>query len=78
MRIGIEARHAPYGINDFHRVASCKRKVVEGLRQSGIQVGAVPTEWRFSLEEIPAELWKGIEVWNGSDTWVPVGLNLSV
>lgn len=78
MRIGIEARHAPFGIDDLHRVARCKQGVVENLRRSGIQVGAVPTEWRFSLEDVPAELWKRIELWNGSDAWVPVGFSLSV
>jgi hypothetical protein len=76
MRIGIEAQHAPFGIGDFHREARCKLQIVEDLRRTGIRVGAVPTEWRFSLEDIPATLWKRIEIWDGSDAWIPMEFSL--
>jgi len=71
VRIGVELRHAPFGIYDLPRVARCRRKQVEGLVRIGIRVGAYPSEWRFTPEEVPAELWKCIEIWNGEGQWVP-------
>ena len=71
VRIGVELRHAPFGIDDLHRVARCDRRDVEGLKRIGIRYGANPSDWRFTPKEVPAALWKSIEIWDGEGRWVP-------
>jgi hypothetical protein len=71
VRIGVELRHAPFGINDLHRVARCDRREVEGLKRIGIRDGANPSDWRFTPKEVPSALWKCIEIWDGEGQWVP-------
>lgn len=71
VRIGVELRHAPFGIYELHRVARCRRKEVDDLVRIGIRDGASPSEWRFTPDEVPAELWKCIEIWDGEGQWVP-------
>jgi len=71
VRIGAELRHAPFGIDDLHRVARCGRREVEGLKRVGIRCGANPSDWRFTPKEVPAALWRSIEVWDGEGRWVP-------
>ncbi len=78
VRIEVELRHAPFGIDDLHRVARCDRREVEGLKRIGIRGGANPSEWRFTPKEVPSKLWKSIEVWDGEGRWVPYDGDLIV
>ena len=78
VRIGVELRHAPFGIDDLHRVARCDRREVEALKRIGIREGANPSDWRFTPKEVPAALWKCIEVWDGEGRWEPYNGNLLV
>lgn len=78
VRIGVELRHAPFGIDDLQRVARCDRQQVEGLKRIGIRSGANPSDWRFTPKEVPASLWKSIEIWDGEGRWVPYESGLIV
>ena len=71
VRIGVELRHAPFGICDLHRVSRCSRQQVDDLVRIGIRAGARPSEWRVTPKEVPAKLWKCIEIWDGEGQWVP-------
>jgi hypothetical protein len=78
VRIGVELQHAPFGIDDLHRVARCNRQTVELLKRTGIRCGATPSDWRFTPKEVPAALWKSIEIWDGEGRWVPYESGLIV
>jgi len=78
VRIGVELRHAPFGIDDLHRVARCDRRDVDGLKRIGIRCGANPSDWRFTPKEVPSKLWKCIEIWDGEGRWVPYNGDLIV
>jgi len=71
VRIGVELRQAPFGIDDLHRVARCNRQDVELLKRTGIRHGANPSDWRFTPKEVPVALWRCIEVWDGEGLWMP-------
>ena len=71
VRIGVELRSAPFGIDDLQRVARVDRLDVRELKRIGIRYGANPSDWRFTPKEVPAALWKSIEIWDGEGRWVP-------
>jgi hypothetical protein len=78
VRIGVEQCSAPFGIDDLQRIARVDRLVVRELKRIGIRYGANPSDWRFTPKEVPAALWKCIEVWDGEGRWEPYNGDLLV
>jgi len=71
VRIGIQERHAPHGIQDLRRVAHADRRMVDGLIRTGIRMGANPEHWRFTRKAVSADVWTTIEIWDGKSQWLP-------
>jgi hypothetical protein len=72
VRIGIQERHAPYGIQDLQRVAHADRRTVDDLIRSGIRMGANPEHWRFTRKAVSANVWDTIQIWDKKSGWLPI------
>lgn len=54
------------------KIANADRRTVKDLKRCGIRCGANPEDWRFTPNEVPADRWRTIQVWDEeNETWGP-------
>lgn len=71
-RIGVDQSDAPFRTHQLIQIARADRKTVKALIRRGMSVGANPEDWRFTPNEVPADRWRAIQVWDEeSRTWEP-------
>jgi hypothetical protein len=70
-RIVCDDAVAPYRWKEMKEVASVPSMVAKYLYDSAIRVGSRPGEWRGTLDVVPVEQFRAIEVYDG-ERWVPV------
>ncbi len=74
-RIQVPASAAPHRIQDLPRLAGTSPDDWLGLVLSGLELGADPTTWRFSLVPVPVSIFSGIEFLDlATDRWHAVDL----
>jgi hypothetical protein len=72
-RIACDDAIAPYRLQETCQIAGISTKLAKGLIESARRVGANPWEWRATLETVPVEQFRSIEIYDGQ-TWRPVSL----
>ncbi len=74
-RIHVPASAAPHRIQDLPRLAGTSPIDWLGLVLAGIELGADPATWRFTLSSVPASLFREIEFLDlSTDRWHAVDL----
>ena len=75
VRIQVPASAAPHRIQDLPRLAGTSPDDWLGLVLSGLELGADPGSWRFSLVPIPVSLFHSVEFLDlATDRWHAVDL----
>ena len=75
VRIQVPASAAPHRIQDLPRLAGTSPDDWLGLVLAGLELGADPTTWRFSLVPVPISLFSVVEFLDFStDRWHAVDL----
>ncbi len=75
VRIQVPARAAPHHIQDLPRRAGTTPQDWLGLVLAGLEVGADPTTWRFSLVPVPVSFFQAVEFLDlATDRWHAVDL----
>jgi hypothetical protein len=69
VRIGCDDSVAPHGWVEMNEMASTPSRAVSSLYKSARKVYSDPRDWRGTLEVVPAEKFKVIEVFDGH-AWV--------
>jgi hypothetical protein len=75
-RIGCDDSVAPYRWKELREIASIPQKLAMRLYASAISVGSRPGEWRGTLESVPPEQFRLIEVFDGQ-AWIPASLEFA-
>ena len=74
-RIQVPASAAPHRIQDLPRLAGTSPDDWLGLVLSGLELGAAPTTWRFSLVPVSLSLFREVEFLDlVTDRWHAVDL----
>ena len=74
-RIQVPASAAPHRIQDLPRLAGTSPDDWLGLVLSGLELGADPTTWRFSLVPVPVSFFQAVEFLDlATDRWHAVDL----
>jgi hypothetical protein len=74
-RITVPASAAPHRIHDLPRLAGTTPQDWLGLLLAGLELGADPSTWRFTLEPVTVALFREIEFFDfASDQWHAVNL----
>lgn len=72
-RITVPASAAPHRIQDLPRLAGTTPEDWLGLLLAGLELGADPNTWRFTLEPVPISLFSVVEFLDlSTDRWQPV------
>lgn len=75
VRIQVPASAAPHRIQDLPRLAGTSPDDWIGLVLSGLELGADPTTWRFTLSPVPVSLFHAVEFLDlSTDRWHAVDL----
>jgi hypothetical protein len=75
VRIQVPASAAPHRIQDLPRLAGTSPDDWLGLVLAGLELGADPTTWRFSLVPVPVSLFSEVEFLDlATDRWHAVDL----
>jgi hypothetical protein len=70
LRISCDNSVALHRWKELREVASIPSKLAVCLYASAIRVGSRPGEWRGSLDAVPVEAFRMVDVYDGHD-WVP-------
>jgi hypothetical protein len=74
-RIAVPAHTAPYAFPQLPLMAGTSPQACIGLLLAGLELGADPDHWHFSMQPVPRQLWKAIEVHDfEADRWHDAGL----
>jgi len=74
-RIQVPASAAPHRIQDLPRLAGTTPEDWLGLLLAGLELGADPSTWRFTLEPVPVALFREVEFFDfANDRWHAVDL----
>jgi hypothetical protein len=74
-RIHVPSSAAPHRIQDLPRLAGTSPIDWLGLVVAGIELGADPATWRFTLCSVPVSLFREVEFLNlSTDRWHAVDL----
>jgi len=72
VRIGVDQSDTPFRTHQLIKIARSDRRTVKAMVKCGIRCGANPEDWRFTPNEVPADRWRAIQLWDGeSGIWVP-------
>jgi hypothetical protein len=75
VRITVPTSSAPYRIQQLPRIAGTSLEAYAGLILSGLELGADPGAWRFTLAPVPSALFREIEFYDfASDRWLAIDL----
>jgi len=75
VRIQVPASAAPHRIQDLPRLAGTSPDDWLGLVLAGLELGADPSAWRFSLVPVPVSLFREVEFLDlSTDRWHAVDL----
>ena len=75
VRIQVPASAAPHRIQDLLRLAGTSPDDWLGLVLAGLELGADPTTWRFSLVPVPVAIFHAVEFLDlATDRWHAVDL----
>lgn len=73
-RIAVAPQTAPYVFPQLPLVAGTSPATCIGLLLAGLEVGADPDQWFFSLRGVPRDLWLAVEVYDfETDRWHDAG-----
>jgi hypothetical protein len=74
-RITVPVSAAPHRIQDLPRLAGTTPQDWLGLLLAGLELGADPNTWRFTLEPVPVALFHEVEFFDfASDQWLAIDL----
>jgi hypothetical protein len=74
-RIQVPASAAPHRIQDLPRLAGTTPAEWLGLLLAGLELGADPNTWRFTLVPVPVALFHAVEFFDfATDRWLAVDL----
>jgi hypothetical protein len=74
-RITVPASVAPYAIQYLPRIAGASVQDYTGLILAGLELGADPSTWRFTLNPVPTALFREVEFFDfAHEKWLAVDL----
>jgi hypothetical protein len=75
VRITVPASVAPYEIQHLPRIAGTSVQDYTGLILAGLELGADPSTWRFTLNPVPTTLFREVEFFDfAHEKWLAVDL----
>ncbi len=74
-RIAVSPNTAPYGFPQLPLMAGTSPRECIGLLLAGLELGADPDHWHFSMQPVPREIWKAVEFYDfETDRWSDAGI----